>query len=204
MVKKMKIMDKLIINKRIFLFLLTMSIIGVITGCIFLIIISKNNSIELNNEINSFINNINSLNYFESFKNIFSANVFYLLVIWLIGISIIGIPISLILFFIKSFSLGFTISSFLLNYKLKGILISLIYIIPCQIINIIITIYLLSFSLIISFKLLESMIKKKSFTFSFISNYKKVLIFSILIFLLSNLYEIFIMPYLFNILHLIK
>lgn len=204
MVKKMKIMDKLIINKRIFLFLLTMSIIGVITGCIFLIIISKNNSIELNNEINSFINNINSLNYFESFKNIFSANVFYLLVIWLIGISIIGIPISLILFFIKSFSLGFTISSFLLTYKLKGILISLIYIIPCQIINIIITIYLLSFSLIISFKLLESMIKKKSFTFSFISNYKKVLIFSILIFLLSNLYEIFIMPYLFNILHLIK
>ena len=204
MVKKMKIMDKLIINKRIFLFLLTMSIIGVITGCIFLIIISKNNSIELNNEINSFINNINSLNYFESFKNIFSANVFYLLVIWLIGISIIGIPISLILFFIKSFSLGFTISSFLLTYKLKGVLISLIYIIPCQIINIIMTIYLLSFSLIISFKLLESMIKKKSFTFSFISNYKKVLIFSILIFLLSNLYEIFIMPYLFNILHLIK
>ena len=199
----MKIMDKLIVNKKIFLFLLTMSIIGVITGCIFLILIKENNT-ELNNEINKFISNINSMNYLESFKNIFSSNIFFLLIIWLIGISIIGIPVSLFLFFIKSFSLGFTISSFILIYKVRGVLISLIYIVPCQIINIIITIYLLSFSLIISFKLIESMIKKKSFSVSFISNYKKVLLFSVLILLLSNLYEVFVVPYLFNVLHLIK
>lgn len=199
----MKIMDKLIVNKKIFLFLLTMSIIGVITGCIFLILIKDSNT-ELNNEINKFISNINSMNYLESFKNIFSSNIFFLLIIWLIGISIIGIPVSLFLFFIKSFSLGFTISSFILIYKVRGVLISLIYIVPCQIINIIITTYLLSFSLIISFKLIESMIKKKSFSVSFISNYKKVLLFSVLILLLSNLYEVFVVPYLFNVLHLIK
>lgn len=199
----MKIMDKLIVNKKIFLFLLTMSIIGVITGCIFLILIKDSNT-ELNNEMNKFISNINSMNYLESFKNIFSSNIFFLLIIWLIGISIIGIPVSLFLFFIKSFSLGFTISSFILIYKVRGVLISLIYIVPCQIINIIITTYLLSFSLIISFKLIESMIKKKNFSVSFISNYKKVLLFSVLILLLSNLYEVFVVPYLFNVLHLIK
>ncbi len=200
----MKIMDKLIVNKKIFLFLITISIIAITFGSL-LIILNKVSINDINNEITNYINSLNKINYFESFKNIFFSNLFYLISIWLIGISIIGIPLSLILFFIKSFSLGFTISSFILTYKLKGILISIIYVIPCQVINILVIIYLLTFSLIISFNLLDKMFKKQSFNFNFISKYKKVLITSIILFLISNLYEIFIMPYLLNIvLHLIK
>lgn len=200
----MKIMDKLIVNKKIFLFLITISIIAITFGSL-LIILNKVSINDINNEITNYINSINKINYLESFKNIFFSNLFYLISIWLIGISIIGIPLSLILFFIKSFSLGFTISSFILTYKLKGILISIIYVIPCQVINILVIIYLLTFSLIISFNLLDKMFKKQSFNFNFISKYKKVLITSIILFLISNLYEIFIMPYLLNIvLHLIK
>ena len=200
----MKIMDKLIVNKKIFLFLITISIIAITFGSL-LIILNKVSINDINNEITNYINSINKINYLESFKNIFFSNLFYLISIWLIGISIIGIPLSLILFFIKSFSLGFTISSFILTYKLKGILISIIYVIPCQVINILVIIYLLTFSLIISFNLLDKMFKKQSFNFNFISKYKKVLITSIILFLIFNLYEIFIMPYLLNIvLHLIK
>ena len=201
----MKLMDKLIINKKLFLFLIIFSLIAIIFGSIFTVIIGKDNSLTITSKTTEFITEINKLNYLESFKNVFSYNLLFLIIIWLIGISIIGIPITLILFFIKTFSLGFTISSFILTYKVKGLLINAIYIIPCQIINLIISIYLISFSLIISFKLLESIIKKKSVNFNFISGYKKILFITIFVFLLSNLYEVFIMPHLLNIvLHLIK
>jgi len=201
----MKLMDKLIINKKLFLFLIIFSLIAIIFGSIFTVIIGKDNSLTITSKTTEFITEINKLNYLESFKNVFSYNLLFLIIIWLIGISIIGIPITLILFFIKTFSLGFTISSFILTYKVKGLLINAIYIIPCQIINLIISIYLISFSLIISFKLLESIIKKKSVNFNFISGYKKILFITIFVFLLSNLYEVFIMPNILNIvLHLIK
>lgn len=201
---KLKILDKLIINKKIFIFLLSISFLAIITGTIFVIILGNNYTDEIKESINNFIFNLDKINYIETFKNIFLTNLIFLILIWLVGISIIGIPISLILFFIKCFSLGFTIGSFILVFKTKGILINIIYILPSQIINILITIYLLSISLIISFKILESLIKKKSFTFSFMKNYKKALFVSILVFLISNLYETFIIPYLFNILHLTK
>ncbi len=201
----MKLMDKLIINKKLFLFLIIFSLIAIIFGSIFTVIIGKDNSLTITSKTTEFITEINKLNYLESFKNVFSYNLLFLIIIWLIGISIIGIPITLILFFIKTFSLGFTISSFILTYKVKGLLINVIYIIPCQIINLIISIYLISFSLIISFKLLESIIKKKSVNFNFISGYKKILFITILVFLLSNIYEVFIMPHILNfVLHLIK
>ena len=201
---KLKILDKLIINKKIFIFLLVISFLAIITGTIFVIVLGNNYTNEIEESINNFLNNLDKINYLETFKNIFLTNLIFLILIWLVGISIIGIPISLILFFIKCFSLGFTIGSFILVFKTKGILLNIIYVIPSQLINILITIYLLSISLIISFKILESFIKKKTFTFSFISKYKKVLFISILVFLISNLYETFIVPYLFNILHLTK
>ena len=198
-------MDKLIVNKKLFLFLVIFSLTAIVLGSVFVVLLAKDNSLTITSKTKEFIEQINQLNYFESFKNVFSYNLLFLIIIWLVGISIIGIPITLILFFIKTFSLGFTISSFIITYKTKGLLINLIYIIPCQIINLIISIYLISISLIISFKLLESILKKKTISFNFMSSYKKVLLFTILIFLLSNLYEIFVMPHILNfVLHLIK
>ena len=198
-------MDKLIVNKKLFLFLVIFSLTAIVLGSVFVVLLAKDNSLTITSKTKEFIEQINQLNYFKSFKNVFSYNLLFLIIIWLVGISIIGIPITLILFFIKTFSLGFTISSFIITYKTKGLLINLIYIIPCQIINLIISIYLISISLIISFKLLESILKKKTISFNFMSSYKKVLLFTILIFLLSNLYEIFVMPHILNfVLHLIK
>ena len=205
MVNEMKLMDKLIVNKKIFIFLLVIALLGVVTGSIFVLVISKSESNKIISEVNNFINNLNQINYLESFKNVFLTNIFLLIIIWLVGISIIGIPISLFLFFIKCFSLGFTISSFVMAYNIKGIVMSIIYVFPCQILNTFILIYLLIFSLIISFKLLESLIKKQTFNFNFIKGYKKVLIISIFIFLISNLYETYIVPTLITlVLQLIK
>ena len=190
----MKILDKLIVNRKLFIFLVSIALFAIVIGSVFACVLAKQDNTEITNETNNFLTNLSNINYYESFKNVFFSNIFFLIIIWIIAISIIGIPISLILFFIKSFSLGFTLASFIITNKLKGLLINIIYIFPSQIINLFITIYLLSISLIISFKLLNSIVKRKSFDFSFIGQYKKVLLFSIILFFISNLYEIFLTP----------
>jgi len=190
-----KIKSNFRINKKIFIFLCSILIIGILVSSLFTTVLNTEDKKLVTEEITNFINNIENINYLTSIKNIFISNIGTILLIWLLGISIIGIPISLILYFSSSFILGFTVSSFIITYGVKGVLISFIYIFPCQIINILLLIYLLNYSLVFSFKLLESMTKKKNFDFKIVMNkYKKVLIISLIIMILSNLYEVFIMP----------
>lgn len=183
------------INKKVFIFLCVIFIIGVIASSLFVTILTIEDKKIVTDEITNFITNIEDINYITSMKNIFISNISFILLAWLLGISIIGIPISLIMLFGKSFILGFTVGSFILTYKLKGVLLSFIYVFPCQIINMFILIYMFTYILILSFKILESVTKKKSFDFKLVMNkYKKVLFTSLIIIVLSNLYEIFIMP----------
>lgn len=194
----MKIMDKLKKSNKIILFLLIIMCISVIFSSITVILLNENDNINVINEIETYISNLSNINYFLSIRNIFISNLFYLIILWILGISVIGIPISIFLYFIKIFSISFTISSFIMVYNFKGILISIIYIFPCQIINILIIIYLLNLSLRISFKLLHTIINKKAFNYNIISNYKRFLLKGVIFFAISSLYEIFIVPKLIN------
>ena len=57
-------------------------------------------------------------------------NFVYFISMWLLGISIIGLPIIYIMIFLKSFKIGFTVSSIFANYKFLGILGIICYLIP--------------------------------------------------------------------------
>ena len=123
-----------------------------------------------------------------------------IIIVWLLGISIIGIPIVIIMFFIKSFTLGFSISSIIFNYKLKGCLLAFTNIFPHQILNFLIYMILTTYSIFFSLKIINSIIKKKTIDFKILMNkYFKVLIFSIIIILISILIEVFITPLLIKI-----
>ena len=119
----MKYLDKLRniikINKKTLLFFTILLIIGIITGSIFMAILNETDKKLVIDYFNNFISNIenNKLNFFEALKNGLFNNMLYILIIWLLGISVIGIPIVIIMFFIKSFTLGFSISSIIFNYK---------------------------------------------------------------------------------------
>lgn len=192
-----KLKSIFIINKQITIFLIGLSIVAVVAGAFYITILNKTDQSLVKTSINEFFNNINNnnLNYMASLKNIILTNVGFIIVIWLLGISVIGIPIIIFLFFSKAFVIGFSISSIIFNYKLKGTLLSLFYIFPHHIINIYIYIILIAYAISLSFKIIESIIKRKSIDFKVVMNkYLYVLLVSLIVIVITSLFEIFAMP----------
>lgn len=202
----MKYLDKLRnivkINKKIITFFIVLIIIGIIFGSTFMVILNDSDKTLIKDYFEGFINSINNntLNYFTSLRNGLFSNLLYILIIWVLGISIIGIPLVIIMFFIKSFILGFSISSIIFNFKLKGCLLSFINIFPHQIINFAVYIILTTYSISFSIRLINSIIKKKQLDFKLLMNkYLKVLLLSTILIIISILIETFITPLLFKI-----
>ena len=192
-----KIKNILKFDKKIMLFLNIISIIGIISGSIFVIIINKNDKrLMLESVIKLFtkIKN-NDFNYILTLKNSILNNYIVTFFIWIVGISVIGALIVIFLLFYKCFILTFTISSIIYSYGIKGIFLSLIYIFPHMILNILIFMYIGSYSIKLSIILIKSIIKKENLNFkSFLNNYLKVLLISILFLTISSFIESIIMP----------
>ena len=114
-----------------------------------------------------------------------------------LGFSIIGIPIVIFMYFSKVFILGFSLSSFILQYKFKGLLLALIYFFPHHVVNILAYTLIMIYSLKISFILINSIIKKKTISFKAIMNrYLIVFAVSIGMVIVASLYECFVVPFL--------
>ena len=177
-------------------------IIGIIFGSIYITILSSSQKENINNYTSTFFSNISKINFnnkIDIFKNALYSNLIYTIIMWLLGLSIIGIPIIFIMVFFKSFVLSFSISSIFAKYGLKGILKALIYLLPSSLIFCIFTIFLASYSILISNKLLKSAFKKETINFkTFMGRYSFILVIGILISILCALYEGFIEPYIYS------
>lgn len=187
----------LAINKRLFVFLTILFVIALIAGSVFSIVLNDNDSALVTDYLNDYINSIdqNTIVFKETLFNSLTSNILLNIVIWILGISIIGIPIILFLFFYKCFIIGFSISSILLRYKIKGILLSIIYIFPHHIVNIILLIILINYAYFISISIINAVVKKREMNFGLItSKYLKVLCIICIIMALTSLYESFIVP----------
>ncbi len=185
-------------DKRIMLFLNIIAVIGIISGSIFVIIINKNDKKMMIDSINNLFNKIkeNNFDFLSIFKNTIFNNFIISFIIWIIGISVIGIVITILLVFYKCFILSFTISSIIYVYSFKGIILSIIYIFPHMIVNILTFLYISSYSIKLSIILTKTILKRENLNFKqFLNNYLKVLLISIVILLLSSIYESIIMPY---------
>jgi len=149
-------------NKKMLYFLGGLALIGVIAGSIFLTFIEKSDQTLVKEYVSSFLDSIKNgnLNYIDAFKNTFFSNLGYSFTIFILGISIIGIPIIILLYFVKSFMIGFSISAFVFTYGIKGVIFSLFYIIP-HFINFIIYTVLLVFAIKISILLIHTLFGKK-------------------------------------------
>lgn len=194
-----KLKNKTISNKKTIVFLVGLFLIGLIAGSIFITIISKSDQALVKEYIKEFVNKAdkNKLNYLEALKNASLSNGLFIVIVWLLGFSIIGIPIVIFMYFSKAFILGFSLSSFILQYKFKGLLLALIYFFPHHVVNILAYILILIYSLKISFILINSIIKKKTISFKAIMNrYLIVFAVSIGMVIVASLYECFVVPFL--------
>jgi stage II sporulation protein M len=193
-----KIKYEVIKDKKIYLFLFIILIIGIITGSLFINILNTEDKTLVINEITNFFKQIksNDINYTIALKNSFSSNLLYIILIWLLGISIIGIPIIVFIVFIKGFIIGFSVSSIILQYKFWGILGAITYIFPHVIINTLIILLLSCYALYFSFYLFWAIIKKRNINFKDIINkYSYLMLISIILIIITSLIEVFVSPY---------
>lgn len=196
-----KIMDKLKgrlkTSRKMIVFFLVLLMIGISSGTIFSLVISKSDKALVSDTVQNFFEAIqkNEINFMEVFKNTIFDNGANSIFMWLLGISVIGIPILLFLYFSKAFIFGFSIGSILLQYKAKGIFLCFFYIFPHQVLNLLLYTFLLLYALSLSIKLFFVLIRRKTIDFKPIMN-KYILIFVITLigFLFTALYEAYFMP----------
>lgn len=199
MIKKYRNIKSIILpNKKINIFVICILFLGVIAGSVFAAIIGYNDKTLVIDKIKLFIDNINnnSIDSLIAFKNSISINLLYIIIIWILGLALIGIIFNIFILFIKSFIFGFSIASFILTYSYKGIIISALYLIFGQLLNIIIILILTIYSVMSSYNLLLLIFKNNSNINikKFLKNYSLILVFLIPVSIISSLSEAFLLP----------
>lgn len=194
-----KLKDKVKIDKHLFIFFIILLLIGVLVGSIFVTILNSTDKTLVNDYLNNFLNTIenNKIDFWLVLKNNLFNTLFLISGVWLLGISVIGLPIIVILFFSSAFTLGFTIGSILLTFKAKGLLFTLIYTVPGQIIKLLMLLLLSIYAVSFSIKLIHSIFKKKTIDFKVIMNrYLLILLITSVVSLVMVLYDTYAMPFL--------
>lgn len=185
-------------NKKVNIFAILIILLGIISGSIFLIILSKNDKELVMNKITSFMTNINEnkINNLEAFKNAMIENSIFIVIMWVLGASIIGIIVNIFLTYIRGFIVGFSVSSFILTFKYKGIISTLIYVFPTTIINLLITILISVYSFSFTIILYKSIFYKTSnfMIKGYIKKYIYILLISLGLSFISSLSEAFLLP----------
>ena len=186
-------------QKKLYLFLIVLVIVGIIAGILFWFVINNEDKLLVTKNLNNFFECIkkgNAINYWSSLFNSLVTGLIYIVLIWLLGISIVGLPIILIIITIKSFIVGFSISSIIASYGFKGILGAFVYTFPHQIIFLLLLILLGFYASSFCFKLFKYLFLKQSINFKdAMRKYFKILLISLIVVLLTSLYETFIATY---------
>lgn len=197
----MKFLDKLLNNirfeKKYVLFTLVLVLLGILTGSLFIVILDKTDKNIVVEYITEFINNIknNNINSLELLKNTLLTNYITVIIFAIIGFSFFFFPINILILFYKSFVLGFTLSSFILTYSFKGLLLSVIYIFPHLIINILLFALITAFTAQNSINMIKYIINRQNINMRYYFNkYFSILIITFTILLFTGLYESYIMP----------
>ena len=199
MLKKYHNLNRIIFpSKKINLFVIVILFLGIVAGAIFASIIGPNDKTLVIDKIKLFTDNINtnSLNSILVLKNSLTINFGYIIIMWILGMTIIGIIINIFMLFLKGFIFSFSIASFILTYSYKGIIISFLYLIFGQLLNIIVILIIAVYSIMFTMKLLAVVFKNNNGVYmtKFLKNYALILLITIIIAIISSLSEAFLLP----------
>lgn len=184
-------------NKKINYFTFFIILLGIISGSIFLVILKDSDKDIVISKISEFMFNVdsNKVNNLIAFKNAFIEYSIYVVLVWILGLSIIGIVINIFITYLRGFITGFSISSFILAYKYKGILASFIFAFPTCIINLITTFIISVYSFTFTVMLFKSIFNKTNNLMikGYLKKYFLILGICMILVLLSSISEAFLL-----------
>lgn len=192
------------LNKRIkesmLLYIITLLCIctGIVLGIYAVKYMGKYEKTELLNYLNNFLVSVDKtkVNNIEVLIQAIKNNLPVIIAIWFLGLTMVGMPIILIIDTFKGFSLGFSISFLMKELGGKGIGITLLSIIPQNIIYIPLIILSSVFAMEFSLNLLnkDSYKNVKESIFVTIVSYSSMYILIIIVMFIGFFIEAFIIP----------
>ena len=189
------------IQKQKYIFLISIILIGIISGILFIFFITKEDKLLLNNELIKVIDSINNhkINHLKTLVNSLSNNLLTVIGIYIAGISILGIPLIILLLFIKGFVFGFSISSLLNIYHLKGIFLVFSYLFPHHLILLIVYLLIGFYSISFSIKLFRYLfLKENIILIKYFKKLNKILLISIITTISCSLLEVYLSLFLID------
>ena len=194
--KKKNFWQELKKNKYKYLFLITITILGFLSGIVLANILSYNDKKEVGEIVETYFLNLKnneSINYIGNFLNNLGVNFFYLLLLFIFGISIIGIVLNPFILYFKSLITGFSVGIIISLYSFKGILGGILYLFPTQLLNLLIYMLVSFYGINLSIRLFKVLFLRKNINNNeFMKKYFQVLLFSSIVLLISTLYETFL------------
>ncbi len=172
------------------------TVISFIIGILFISILSDSNKDIIKSSINTYFNGLfnGQFTYFKSIMSISISNIILTLFIWIMGISIVGSVIGILYLIYKSFLVGFSLVSIIYTFKVKGILLGLIYIIP-EVIFLVIYFFLVYYSTSFSNILIRYLLERETFDKNrYLKRYIKILLIILGLVIINSFILVFIIP----------
>lgn len=183
-------------TKKLLLFLVGIMVIGIILGLLFISVLSVENKALVKESISSFFELVKSdrINYLDKMISEVGSNLGISVIVWLIGISIIGTFIVGGILAFKSFLVGFSFSSIIYTFGIKGCLVAIIYIIP-EVISLFVMFILVYYAISFSCLLFNYLFREKEMVRTLVvRRYLKVLVFVCTGVIITSMLRIFVIP----------
>lgn len=188
-------------QKKKYIFLICIIIIGILSGLIFIFFLTSEDKLLINKELTLMINNIcnHKINYFKTLINSLSNNILSIIGIYILGISIIGIPIIILFLFIKGFIFGFSISSIINIYHIKGFMIMISYLFPSHFLLLIVLLLMGFHAINFSIRLFRYLFLKENVSLLiYFKKLNKISIISLIVVIICSLIETLLTPFLID------
>jgi stage II sporulation protein M len=151
-------------HSSIFLFIVVLFLMGVIFGAIVVNSMSITQKEDLFYYLSQFFGQVSDgkvTGNNDLFLQSFFHNSKFIGLMWVLGISIIGLPVILILLFLKGMVVGFTVGFLVSQMGWKGFMLSVVSILPQNLIIIPVFIMMAAFSVIFSMRMIKKQFMKK-------------------------------------------
>lgn len=188
------IMNDLKKDKSIYLSLLIALLISFIFGMLFITILSSTDKVTLKEYITNFFTSIKQGKIISLYKTLINNNL-GILITSILAFSVVLFPLVIVIIFYKGFTLAFTITSLIYTFKIKGIILAIVYVFPSLIFNLVFYFIMCYYSFKLSLILFNKVINKDTTNINkFLKKYLVIILVCIAFVSLFSLYDTYLLP----------
>lgn len=188
------IMNDLKKDKSIYLSLIIALLISFIFGMFFITILSSTDKVTLKEYITNFFTSIKQGKIISLYKTLINNNL-GILITSILAFSVVLFPLVIVIIFYKGFTLAFTITSLIYTFKIKGIILAIVYVFPSLIFNLVFYFIMCYYSFKLSLILFNKVINNDTTNINkFLKKYLVIILVCIAFVSLFSLYDTYLLP----------